>query len=907
MTHDQQPQQSLSSSQNNQSTFRQRDQSLSRYHQYDQRNHPYQPLHAREDERWPRLPQQKRYGDSNGAQDNAPKAVQVKQGFNIAPIASSGDSNNNDSGSGKRKRDVEDCGENEERSQSSKRHQSTSRNAGHLEEPPLQTPHNGTVSVANSTTVKATSTIKTHQSPILENTVQIPTPPSSTATPEQDGCVATPQESTPTPAEKIQDKRDQKPSVEDTGRQSKKRQRTETESPGHTPKRPRQTKSAEATAAQRPIPPSGLQAEVVQSESPSTPVSRSTARKTISSTARQQRRPVHHVKAQAVRPESSFAPVSPNNECDLKFIEYGRDSVPILYSSMIRHSKDTELLASPSGMLFLNALAAIEASSTQSKLGWPSIIELLGRTPNKNIPTRILDDIDIYLRETEGENQLYVATDCGLLRATEYLKLIGVPDTQPVRFKGRIPPWANAALRSREQRRVTKTWGQEKYVRKDMKLGSHQIALMLETHADEREHRAKEAVRQQSTDESAANASSAGDGQSAQTEETSARRRDIEAKVSAKPEPRYMEILETELGGLPLPAGSVVDVYKVDDDDNWAYGRVSGTNKTGRFPIKHTCPVDWSLDRFSGTNNSLREPLPKSYDPADQNWNGLIDWVRRCGFAEGPTWKETCAAAAAAAKDAKERNIAARKKFSSTNSDPQARKSLAELPTTHEPLKEACPAPTSNAIAATEPATNIPTTAAVQITSKAESTSTSKPLAVTETAAEITSTAVVQITSEPENATISDDGTGKGTDGTASPETDVDIDVNAAQTSLSTSPVGKEVALKPDEHRVSVQEDAASATVQEPEVLKPNEEEKPDAGEGKTVAPRNPFTVPRLDPFAKNDTQGPELLTPSEEEKTKADEDEIVAPRNPFTVPRCDPFARNDDIEYDWGDSDDDL
>ena len=55
----------------------------------------------------------------------------------------------------------------------------------------------------------------------------------------------------------------------------------------------------------------------------------------------------------------------------------------------------------------------------------------------------------------------------------------------------------------------------------------------------------------------------------------------------------------------------------------------------------------------------------------------------------------------------------------------------------------------------------------------------------------------------------------------------------------------------------------------------------------------------------------PEKPEPKEEEgavdAVDADNDDTSTPRNPFTVPRYDPFTRNDDIEYDWGDSDEEL
>ena len=339
-----------------------------------------------------------------------------------------------------------------------------------------------------------------------------------------------------------------------------------------------------------------------------TPTQNSSDRTTL------QAKSVRKAHTRAVRPESSFAPVQTNHESELEFFEYLNDSVPILFSFKIQHSSGNTSLNNPPGMLVLDALTAIEKNPRlQSKGTWPSSIELTGRTPSKGKPVKVVDDVDLYLHEKDGK--LHVATDRGLVAVSQYLKLIDVPEGRSVRFMGHVPPWAKDALNSRYTRKVVQIWGQDKLVKKDVPLEAHQVMLSLESHVEEARNRKKKAGVDHADD---------------------------------------MNILDAGPGDLPLPFGSTVIVYKVDDDDIWAYGRLSGTDKTGRFPISYTCPMDWSLDRFACTDSSLTHPLPQSTGPDEEEWNGPFSWIKEKGFSEGPTWKETTEMTAAEAKAAKE-------------------------------------------------------------------------------------------------------------------------------------------------------------------------------------------------------------------------------------------------------------
>lgn len=590
--------------------------------------------------------------------------------------------------------------------------------------------------------------------------------------------------------------------------------------------------------------------------------------------------------------QSSFAPVTPNHDCDLNFLDYLDDSIPVLYSSLVEHASDTELLNSPSDTLVLEALTAIEASTKpHTKPDWPTAIELLlKRSPTKSYPTKVLDDVDLYLHESETGYQLHVATDRGLLLVTEYLKLIGVPETQPIRLEGRVPPWAKAALGAREKRRVVQTWGQVRVIREGIPLESHQVSTLLKRCDEVREQRVKRttfAAPQPSWRAVTTRTSPEGDDNLRKAEKEATSQAEAAAQAVPEPERSELEILEAEPGHLPLPSGSVVVVYKTEYDGFWAYGRLSGTNKTGRFPMFHTCPLDWSLDQFSGTNDTLCRPLIESQDPDEKDWNGLFHWVKQQGFQEGPTWKETLAAAAAKAKDDKAQIIATRgmrARMEATSSrEVKLDKTFKEAPIERAPLDEALStaqraSATTAAIATTEPSTVLATEPEVQKSSEevpGKKTENSfahdgKEIGVSED----------RVSDKKTENTVAHDTKENGFT-----ESQVILPADSAEASDDVS--GTQNATSP----VSVAAKDAELETDFKTGPTADREEREPVTEGIAEEPKMPVQTEQE----------------NEDGKVKAADDGETTPPNPFTVPRLSMFARNDDIEVDWGDSDEEL
>jgi hypothetical protein len=151
-----------------------------------------------------------------------------------------------------------------------------------------------------------------------------------------------------------------------------------------------------------------------------------------------------------------------NVEKELKFIDYGVFSIPLLCSTSIEHQHHYEPvyklppplrkgIAENTASIF--ELTMIEQRQKALYLSRQNILtsEDLGRNKvRKSKATRIIDDCDLYLYE----GKIYVATERGLLPAAEYLQLIGVPDEQPVRFQGHEPTWMAPVKAKREHRRV---------------------------------------------------------------------------------------------------------------------------------------------------------------------------------------------------------------------------------------------------------------------------------------------------------------------------------------------------------------------------------------------------------------------------------------------------------------------
>ena len=759
--------------------------------------------------------------------------------------------NNGQASTGKRKRSIRDEGNDAGSNQASKKQQIARLNVQWPKQPLLRTLANRQNSVAETTVVTTTLiTNSQHSSVPKELTHQLPTPPSSNASPECERHTKERQESscrsTPTPAEKTQERQNSPQSTGAISGLNKKRQRDETDGAEEAPKRLRQMKAATSAKLQRMPPAHQPQAQALQLSQES---------KSMKPVIEQRILPARQMQAKAVRPESSFAPVTANHERDLTFLDYDHDSVPVLYSTKISHTHGTELLNCPQEMLVLDALAAIEASSKpQSKYAWPSAIELLGRIPCESNPTRVLDDVDLYLHERDSK--LHVATDRGLIIVTEYLKLIGVPETQPVRFEGCIPLWAKAALRAREKRRVVRIWGEEKTVKKGTPLGSHQVAMVLESHVEVRNERAKEAkVKATLHADEVVKTPTVEEHKKGKAEDKTVPRAPMRTETAAEQNNEKEEILQAVEGDLPLPFGSAVVVYKVDDDDVWAYGRLSGTDKKGRFPICHTCPLDWSLDRFTRTNDSLRKPLPDSIDPDEKGWNGLAHWIQQKGYPKGPTWAETLTAAAAGAKAAKKRNIVARKASINTKAT-----------LTLEVVKTSAERSTSD---------NAPSNRPFPITTPGATTSTrSSTTAATST--------TMQTRLEGATAGILDTGIAKVTETADVFGLHADVCADSAQAA--------------DDIFKTQNRTTTGLEMQQVGTNGVNTETSITSG------------CEAQDYVTSDAAQQPEVPEPKEEESAV---DVVViaahSPRNPFTVLRYDPFARNDDIEYDWGDSDEEL
>jgi hypothetical protein len=165
----------------------------------------------------------------------------------------------------------------------------------------------------------------------------------------------------------------------------------------------------------------------------------------------------HHLHADENRfPEEGFT-----------FVAYDAYSIPLLCSHSIEHQYPFEILNKPSDKLkrSFNNESEVEifnrkmrvlrqgALRLSGKRFWTS--EDLGREKtSRSEPARVVSDCDLYLYN----GRVHIATEQGLLLAASYLKLIGVPDTQPVRFDGHKPAWMGLITARPERRRVLKTW-----------------------------------------------------------------------------------------------------------------------------------------------------------------------------------------------------------------------------------------------------------------------------------------------------------------------------------------------------------------------------------------------------------------------------------------------------------------
>jgi hypothetical protein len=151
-----------------------------------------------------------------------------------------------------------------------------------------------------------------------------------------------------------------------------------------------------------------------------------------------------------------------NIEKELNFIDYGVFSIPLVCSAAIEHQypytpvynltaylkkEMTEYAASVFEFTMIELRQKALYLSRQNNL----TSEDLGRKDmRKSMPVRYITDCDLYLYD----DKVHVATTNGLVLAADYLQLIGVPDEQPVRFKGHEPAWMRPVKAMLEHRRV---------------------------------------------------------------------------------------------------------------------------------------------------------------------------------------------------------------------------------------------------------------------------------------------------------------------------------------------------------------------------------------------------------------------------------------------------------------------
>jgi hypothetical protein len=142
----------------------------------------------------------------------------------------------------------------------------------------------------------------------------------------------------------------------------------------------------------------------------------------------------------------TFAPTVPNSISKPPvYAAYDDDSVPVLVSAAIYHRQGGNLLNHPSLELKVQAILLLERGFDAQDLGCLKI--------SRKGPTKIINDCDLYLRE----GKLHVATERGLLLASQYLQLAGIPESTKVRFSGVKPAWTHKFLEGRQLRRITKT------------------------------------------------------------------------------------------------------------------------------------------------------------------------------------------------------------------------------------------------------------------------------------------------------------------------------------------------------------------------------------------------------------------------------------------------------------------
>jgi hypothetical protein len=501
---------------------------------------------------------------------------------------------------------------------------------------------------------------------------------------------------------------------------------------------------------------------------------------------------------------------------------------------------------------------------------------------------RAVNDVDLYLHEQVSE--LCVATNRDLIPVTTYLELIGVPTRQPVRFEGCVPSWARATFRNPEKLRIV--W-QEKFsagrievVPHDTVIGPHQLTLTLQIHVEVMKERAhikawEEQTRQQQ------------EGRLGPHIPGFKEKQEQQSKVGA------IQILTAEPGNLPLRAGSGVLVYAIDDEDNWAYGRLSGTDIMGRLQMAFTCPLDWSLDRFAATNDALKKPLKESEDPDEQDWRGFYHWVRQEGYAFGAIWKQTVEAGIAKARDEKSQLLAARDSRGRTETSSTSE--LTEVQPEHATSEQPLSGKESPGLDATASTAIMPSAATIASTAADGEVQEATPVVFSP----ITDEDAVSSRVEDNQAAGLIGVTRKGgikTNAILEPDHTKYKDTSAVHPRKQQQVVMDARAGDQRAEKAENKEGMIEFDTNRPDSLTEQEYGELFAG---SVAPTT--EVEAYDTKTAGVSREAERETTEEETKTDTEASKSPVRGDSFTKPRLDLWTRNDDIEYDWGDSEEEL
>lgn len=330
-----------------------------------------------------------------------------------------------------------------------------------------------------------------------------------------------------------------------------------------------------------------------------------------------------------------------------------------------------------------------------------------------------------------------------------------------------------------------------------------------------------------------------------------------------------------------------------------AYGRLSGTNIMGRLQMAFTCPLDWSLDRFAATNDALNQPLRNSEDPEWRDWRGFYHWVRQEGFAAGPTWEQTVAAGIAEARADKARLLAARESRarSETSSTPE----IAEAQPEHDPPQISSSDKQSPRLTITARTAAAPSAEIVASTTIKDEVEGATPVLLSPNVDEDVGSDLVE--DGQAESPIEDLSKGKV-------ETNVFLVPGGGEhvEASAESSQGQQQQQKRDISSVSAADQELREAEHNEEMIEVNTD-SPDATTERDrgdISADPVITTEDEAPDAKGAGADREAEVQTSEEEVRATTDTPIH-ENPFTKPRMDLWTRNDDIEYDWGDSDEEM